>query len=87
MNTKEARIEVGKLLDNHCHACENRYSRNLQYCWKKCEIGKRINQIGVFLGGKVANEQHKRRTTKQWDEICEITVKLKEKGMTYKKDC
>ncbi|MFA2682948.1 zinc-finger domain-containing protein [Bacillus cereus] len=41
MNKKEARMEVGKLLENHCHDCENRYSRDLQYCWKKCEIGKK----------------------------------------------
>ncbi|MDZ4471974.1 hypothetical protein ORM79_03990 [Bacillus cereus] len=34
-------MEVGKLLENHCHDCENRYSRDLQYCWKKCEIGKK----------------------------------------------
>ncbi|MEG7934967.1 zinc-finger domain-containing protein [Bacillus mobilis] len=85
MNKKEARMEVGKLLEKHCHACENRCSRDLQYCWKKCEIGKRLNEIGVFLGGKVVNEQQKRRTTEQWDKICEATVKLKENGMTYKK--
>ncbi|PFB05027.1 hypothetical protein CN385_05880 [Bacillus anthracis] len=85
MNKREARMEVGKLLENHCHGCKNRYSRDLQYCWSKCEIGKRLNEIGTFLGGKVVNEQQKRRTTEQWDEICETTVKLKENGMTYKK--
>ncbi|OTY53075.1 hypothetical protein BK748_19145 [Bacillus thuringiensis serovar graciosensis] len=41
--------------------------------------------MGAFLGGKVVNEQQKRRTTEQWDEICETTVKFKENGMTYKK--
>ncbi|PEJ20501.1 hypothetical protein CN675_08670 [Bacillus toyonensis] len=37
------------------------------------------------MGGKVVNEKQKRRATEHWDEICEITVKLKESGMTYKK--
>ncbi len=46
---------------------------------------KRLNEIGAFLGGKVVDEQQKQRTTEQWDEICETTVKLKENGVTYKK--
>ncbi|EEL73111.1 hypothetical protein ORM79_03995 [Bacillus cereus] len=37
------------------------------------------------MGGKVVDEQQKQRTTEQWDEICETTVKLKENGVTYKK--
>ncbi|MED2985542.1 zinc-finger domain-containing protein [Bacillus thuringiensis] len=85
MNKKEARMEVGKLIESHCHSCKNRRSRDLEYCWSKCEIGKRLNEIGVFLGGKVVNEKQKRIATEQWDEICETTVKLKESGMTYKK--
>ncbi|MED1406495.1 zinc-finger domain-containing protein [Bacillus mycoides] len=83
MNKKEAIMEVVKLLDNHCHGCENRYSHDLSYCWKKCEIGKRLNTLGGFLGGKVVGKQQKQRTPEQWDDICKTTVKLKENGMTY----
>ncbi|WP_144499266.1 zinc-finger domain-containing protein [Bacillus sp. FDAARGOS_235] len=83
MSPKEARMEVIELIDNHCRQCDNKCSRDFVYCWMKCEIGKKLNEIGVVLGGKVFVETSIQRTKEEWDKICEETIKLKENGMKY----
>lgn len=83
MNKKEARLEVINLLDNNCKECEYRYSQNSSYCWKECEIGKRLNALGTLLGGKMAEVGHKEQERERWDMICKEVVKLRIKKMKY----
>ncbi|MEE2015012.1 zinc-finger domain-containing protein, partial [Bacillus thuringiensis] len=49
MSPKEARMEILALTDNHCRQCDNKCSRDFVYCWTKCEVGKRLNEIGGVL--------------------------------------
>lgn len=83
MSPKEARMEVIGLTDNHCRQCDNKCSRDFVYCWTKCEIGRRLNEIGVVLGGKVFVKTFIQRTEDEWNEICKETMKLKKDGMKY----
>lgn len=76
MSSKEARMEVIGLTDNHCRQCDNKCSRDFVYCWTKCEIG-------VVLGGKVFVKTSIPRTEDEWNKICEETMKLKGNGMKY----
>ncbi|MDZ5607044.1 zinc-finger domain-containing protein [Bacillus pseudomycoides] len=83
MNKAAIRLDVINLQDNHCKSCEHRYDRNAEYCWNKCEIGKRMNNLGVYLGGQNAKNKKKIRTAKDWDELCIKAATMREEGMSY----
>lgn len=84
MNKKEIRIEVLNLQDKHCKECDRRYSKQGDYCWRECEIGKRMNQLGIALGGRHGLKVKKQRTIKDWDKLCVKALAMRETGMTYK---
>lgn len=83
MNKKEVRTQILNLQDKHCRECDCRHDFDGRYCWDQCEIGKRINDLGIYLGGQKAQNKKKLRTNLEWDEICIKAISMKEDGMTY----
>ncbi|WP_018782933.1 hypothetical protein [Bacillus sp. 95MFCvi2.1] len=83
MNKKGVRLQIINLQDQHCRACEHRYDRDMEYCWTKCEIGMRLNELGIVLGGKKGTDKKKIRTKEDWDNICKKAVAMRAKGLTY----
>lgn len=81
--TKAARLGILNLLDNHCNRCEYRYSRDLVYCWESCEIGKEINDLGIYLGGQRGERPKSPRTKEEWNKIYRETMIHLEQGNTY----
>lgn len=84
VNKREIRIEILNLQDKHCKECDRRYSKQGDFCWRECEIGKRMNQLGICLGGRHGLKVRKQRTTKDWDKLCVKAVAMRKTGMTYK---
>ncbi|TKJ05925.1 zinc-finger domain-containing protein, partial [Bacillus cereus] len=70
MNKTEIRIEIINLQDKHCRECDYRNDPKMRYCWDHCEIGQRLNQLGIYLGGQNAQNKKKIRTKEMWNELC-----------------
>ncbi|HDR7784938.1 hypothetical protein ABR776_27225 [Bacillus cereus] len=82
MNAKDARIKILNTQDKHCKNCEYRYQQ-LDHCYSNCAIGKELVKLGLFLGGKEAVQNRKRKTKEEWDSICVKAAAMREDGMTY----
>ncbi|MCM3223347.1 hypothetical protein M3644_26715 [Bacillus cereus] len=83
MNKRESRIEILDLQDKHCRECNRRNVYDSGYCWDHCDIGKRINDLGIYLGGQKAQNKKKLRTKLEWDEICIKAISMKDDGIKY----
>ncbi|WP_217582071.1 zinc-finger domain-containing protein, partial [Lysinibacillus sp. GbtcB16] len=70
MNKAAVRLKIIDLMDNNCAGCEHKRDSNASYCWTKCEIGKEINALGIYLGGTLIEKEVKVRTPKDWDKLC-----------------
>ena len=85
INKREIRIKVLNLQGKHCKECNRCYSKQGDYCWRACEVGKSMNQLGICLGGRHGLKVKKQRTTQDWDKFCVKAAAMREAGMTYKK--
>ncbi|CAM4359235.1 hypothetical protein BAMA_16180 [Bacillus manliponensis] len=94
MDKRNIRIEVLDLQDQYCTMCGHRSKQDFDICFVECSIGQRIEQIGIYLGAKPKEKEKekvgpdkssikKRRTRKDWDEICKKAIALREEGLSY----
>lgn len=51
MNKKQIRLQIGRLLDEHCQECEQNKVANNKYCASECDIGKHLLSLGEMIDG------------------------------------
>ncbi|MEW4237251.1 helix-turn-helix domain-containing protein [Bacillus thuringiensis] len=82
MNKRKIRIQILNLQDEYCKQCEHQ-NFPFFYCATNCDIGEHIHNLGKNLD--VVEPAYVKRTTGEWDVLCQKAIDMKFAGITYPK--